>query len=110
MHFSIYGIFGQTYGGNRARLKKKGFRSLGRGYKKEAFQLKFWNLKFSFLLFSKITSFAKFSKKNLVISFLLMSGLCTIDSIQRLFDFSQCNTHNTEGTLNLISLIFGKLK
>ena len=36
------------------------------------FPLKIWNLNFLFLLFSKITIFAKFSK-NHVLSFLLMS-------------------------------------
>ena len=43
------------------------------------FPLKFWQLKFSFLLFSKITIFAKCSK-NHVLSFLLVSGLCAIKS------------------------------
>ena len=41
------------------------------------FQLQFWHLKISFLLFSKITMFAKFSKHH-VLSFLLMSGLCAL--------------------------------
>ena len=51
------------------------------GAKNEAFPIKVWHLKFSFLLFSKIAIFAKFSK-NHVLSFLLMSGLCAINSIQ----------------------------
>ena len=49
--------------------------------KNEAFPIKICLLKFSFLLFFKITIFAKFSK-NHVLSFLLMSGLCAINSIQ----------------------------
>ena len=60
-------------------------------------------------MFSKITIFAKFSK-NHVLSFLLMSGLCAINSIQWLFDFWQCYTHITEGTLHQNSLIYRKLK
>ena len=52
-----------------------------KGVENEAFPIKFWHLKFSFLLFSKITIFAKFSKSH-VLSFLLMSGLCAINSIQ----------------------------
>ena len=58
MDFSIYGIFGQTYGGNQAKFRKNGFRSLGRGSKMKHFPIKFWHLKFSFLLFFKITIFA----------------------------------------------------
>ena len=81
MDFSIYGIFGQTYGGNQAKFRKNGFRSLGRGSKMKHFPIKFWHLKFSFLLFSKITIFAKFSKRH-VLSFLFMSGLCAINSMQ----------------------------
>ena len=50
------------------------------GSKMKHFLLKFWHLEFSFLLFSKITIFAKFSK-NHVLSFLLTSGLCAINSI-----------------------------
>ena len=50
------------------------------------FPLKYWHLKFSFLFFSKITIFANFSK-NHFLSFLLMSGLCAIDSIKWRFDF-----------------------
>ena len=58
----------------------------GQGVKNEAFPIKFWHLKFSFLLFSKITIFAKFSRYQ-ILSFLLMSGHCAINSIQSLFDF-----------------------
>ena len=63
------------------KILKNGFRFLGRGSKMKHFPLKFWHLKNSFSLFSKVTIFAKFSK-NHVLSFLLMSGLCDINSIQ----------------------------
>ena len=108
MDFSIYGIFGQTYGGNQASFEKW-FSVFGKGSKMKHFKLKFGHSKFSFLWFSKITIFDKFSK-NHVLSFLLMFGLCTIKSIQWLFDFWQCYTHNTEDILNLNSLFYRKLK
>ena len=60
---------------------EKWFSVSRKGVKNEAFPIKILHLKFSFLLFSKITSFAKFSK-NHVLSFLLMSGLCAINSVQ----------------------------
>ena len=43
------------------------------------FLLKFWHLKFLFLMFSKIIIFAKFSKHH-VLSVLLMSDLCAINN------------------------------
>ena len=51
------------------KILKKWFPSLGRGSKMKHFPFKFWHLKISFLLFFKITIFAKFSK-NHVLSFL----------------------------------------
>ena len=80
MDFPINNIFGQTYGGNQAIFRIMVFRSLGRGSKMKHFLFKYWHLNFLFLLFSKITIFAKFSK-NHVLSFLLMSGHCPINSI-----------------------------
>ena len=65
---------------------EKWFSISRKGVKNEQFPLKFWHLNFLFLLFSKITIFANFSK-NHVLSFLLMPGLCAINSMQRLFDF-----------------------
>ena len=67
------------------QVLKNGFRSLGRG-QNEAFPIKILDFKIFILLFSKITIFAKFSK-NHVLSFLLMSGLCAINSLLRRFDF-----------------------
>ena len=63
------------------KILKNGFRSLGRGSKMKHFPFKFWHLKCSFLLFTKITIFAKFSKKSCFI-ILVMSGLCAINSLQ----------------------------
>ena len=65
---------------------EKWFSVSRKGSKMKHFPFKFWHLKFSFLLFSKIATFAKFSK-NHVLSFSLLSGLCAINSIQRPFDF-----------------------
>ena len=64
MDFSINNIFGQTYSGNQARFRIMVFRSLGRGSKMKHFLFKFGLLNFLFLLFSKITIFAKFSKNH----------------------------------------------
>ena len=75
MDFSIYGIVGQPYGGNQARFLKMVF-FLQEGVKNEQFPLKFWHLKFSFLLFSKITIFAKFSKKSCFIICIDVWPLC----------------------------------
>ena len=50
------------------KILEKWFPSLGRGSKMKHFPLKFWHLKISFLLFSKITIFAKFSKNHVLSS------------------------------------------
>ena len=52
-----------------------------KGVENEAFLIKIWNLKFSFLSFAKIAIFAKKMKNN-VLSFLLMIGLCVINGTQ----------------------------
>ena len=49
-----------------AKILKNGFRSPERGSKMKPFPLKIWHLEFSFLLFSKITFFAKFFKKKII--------------------------------------------
>ena len=65
---------------------EKWFSVSRKGVKNEAIPIKILASKIFILLFSKITIFAKFSK-NHVLAFLLMSGLCAINSIQWLFDF-----------------------
>ena len=52
-----------------------------KGVKNEAFPVKIWHLKFSFLSFAKFAIFAKISK-NHVLSFLMMSDLCVINGTQ----------------------------
>ena len=57
-----------------------------KGVKNEAFPIKISAFKiFIFIVFQNHL-FAKFLKSH-VLSLLLMSGLCTINSLQRLFDF-----------------------
>ena len=58
---------------------EKRFLPLLRESEMKRFQSKIWHLKFSFSSFAKFAIFAKISKIH-VLSFLLMSGLCVVNS------------------------------
>ena len=80
MDFFIYGIFGQTFGGNQARFSKIVFVPR-KGVKNEAFPILILAFKiFIFIVFQN-HHFANFFKSH-ILSFLLMSGLCAVNSIQ----------------------------
>ena len=61
MDFSIYCIFGQTYGGNQARFSKMVF-GLYEGAKNEAFPLKNLACEIFIFIVSKITILPNFQK------------------------------------------------
>ena len=63
------------------KILENGFLPLLRESEMKRFQSKIWHLKFSFSSFEKIAIFDKISKIH-VLSFLLMSGLCVINSTQ----------------------------
>ena len=85
MDFSIYGIFVRPIAEIRQDFEKW-FSDSMKGVKNEAFPIKFSAFKIFIFIFFQNHYFCQIFKKN-VLSFLLMSGLCAINSIQRLFDF-----------------------